>query len=175
MLSCSNSTHSFFHGYRQNMVILNMGEGFSCQSRPSMQERRESLLLPSTLMLVDQAGAGTFICISLDKWTWICPSSCRSRKALHGTITAYQLPTVSAFPSSSSSPKIQSASSTQGYTRGLQNISKQIDLSLRDLNLYFNFFLRAKNSWKNEEINHYFQNEIKCLSYNAHWRFSNQA
>lgn len=57
----------FFYGYRQNMVILDVGEGFLCQSRPSLQERRESLLLPSTQMLVDQGGGSTVFSISTEK------------------------------------------------------------------------------------------------------------
>lgn len=40
-------------------------------------------------------------------------------------------------------PKLQSASS-QDYTRGLQNISKQINLSLKDQNFYCNFFREIK-------------------------------
>lgn len=49
------------------MVILDVGEGFLCQSRPSLQERRESLLLPSTQMLVDQGGGSTVFSISTEK------------------------------------------------------------------------------------------------------------
>lgn len=57
----------FFRGYRQNMVILNVGEGFLCQSRPSLQERRETSFLSSTEMLVHQDGGSTVFSISSEK------------------------------------------------------------------------------------------------------------
>lgn len=47
------------------MVILNVGERFLCQSRPSLQERRETLLLPSTQ--VHQDGGSTVFSISPEK------------------------------------------------------------------------------------------------------------
>lgn len=60
-------TGFFFRGYRQNMVILNVGEGFLCQSRPSLQERREISVLPCTEMLVHQDGGSTVFSISSEK------------------------------------------------------------------------------------------------------------
>lgn len=129
----------FFHGYRQNMVILKVGERFLCQSRPSLQEKRETLHLPSTQMMVDQDGGSTVLSISTEKnlgftFPLVCPEK---HFMVPSLFTNYPQFLLSLSPPSH--PK-SSLFSTWGYTRGLQNTSKQIDQTEFDRHEFPLFF-----------------------------------